>query len=72
MTTARVTHASPAGVYAHIPNRNWEAVVQAPDCDDVDDIAYQLVHDKGNQNIKVELNELNLLQITASSDTLIR
>ncbi|KAH8418202.1 hypothetical protein KR222_000597, partial [Zaprionus bogoriensis] len=24
VTTARVTHASPAGVYAHVANRNWE------------------------------------------------
>ena len=25
MTTARITHATPAGTYAHIPERNWES-----------------------------------------------
>ena len=26
VSTARITHATPAGAYAHAPNRNWEAV----------------------------------------------
>jgi alkaline phosphatase len=25
VTTTRITHATPAAVYAHVPNRNWEA-----------------------------------------------
>ena len=25
VTTARVTHATPAGAYAHVPDREWEA-----------------------------------------------
>lgn len=26
VTTTRITHATPAAVFAHVPNRNWEAV----------------------------------------------
>lgn len=54
VTTARVTHASPAGLYAHTADRDWECnadVLQA-NCNDalVDDIAEQLVHgDIGRQ-----------------------
>ena len=34
VTTARVTHATPACAYSHIANRNWEA--SAPDgCKDI-------------------------------------
>ena len=25
VTTARVTHATPAGAYAHVPDRDWES-----------------------------------------------
>ena len=36
VTTTRVTHASPSGVYAHTANRDWESdyCVQFKDCDD--------------------------------------
>ena len=27
VTTSRVTDASPAGLYAHVPDRNWQAKV---------------------------------------------
>lgn len=47
VTTARVTHASPAGVYAHVANRDWENdhKILGDDCSPVDnvDIARQLV-----------------------------
>ncbi|XP_023294232.2 membrane-bound alkaline phosphatase [Lucilia cuprina] len=47
VTTARVTHASPAGVYAHTANRGWEynEAIRKDGCsDDVNvDIARQLV-----------------------------
>lgn len=47
VTTTRVTHASPAGVYAHAAERDWEnnVEVQNSGCDDglVDDIAEQLI-----------------------------
>ncbi|MGQ0620277.1 MAG: alkaline phosphatase [Panacagrimonas sp.] len=46
VTTARLTHATPAGLYAHTPDRNWESdadlpsTAQAAGCSD---IASQLV-----------------------------
>ncbi|WP_147652839.1 alkaline phosphatase [Vulcaniibacterium gelatinicum] len=30
VTTARITHATPAAVYAHVPDRNWEADADLP------------------------------------------
>ncbi|MBJ6980016.1 alkaline phosphatase [Luteimonas sp. MC1782] len=30
VTTARLTHATPAATYAHVPNRNWEADASMP------------------------------------------
>lgn len=41
VTTTRVTHATPASAYAHIPQRNWESAV--PDGQDCADIALQLL-----------------------------
>lgn len=57
ITTTQVTHASPAGVYAHIANRNWESNQQLVD-DGADprlcsDIAMQLVHGDVGKNLKV-------------------
>ncbi|XP_005189231.1 membrane-bound alkaline phosphatase [Musca domestica] len=47
VTTSRVTHASPAGLYAHIAQRGWEndAEIESSGCSSVDntDIARQLV-----------------------------
>ena len=57
VTTARVTHASPAGVYAHTAERDWEA-----DSDVLDsfkdptvctDIATQLVYGETGKNLNV-------------------
>lgn len=57
VTTARVTHASPAGLYAHSAERDWEcnADVLKSNCDDtvVDDIAKQLVHGDIGRQLKV-------------------
>lgn len=59
VTTTRVTHASPAGVYAHTAFRDWEnnAEVLSDRCDDtlVDDIAEQLVHGDVGKRLKVVL-----------------
>jgi alkaline phosphatase len=30
VTTARLTHATPAAMYAHVPNRNWESDASTP------------------------------------------
>lgn len=59
VTTTRVTHASPAGVYAHIAERDWENnkdVMDGP-CKQkyVDDIAKQLVHGDVGAGLRVVL-----------------
>ncbi|CAL1541003.1 unnamed protein product [Lymnaea stagnalis] len=56
VTTTRITHATPAAAYAHVPFRDWESdfnMVEAPGCSHVKDIAYQLTMD--NPNIHVIL-----------------
>nr|XP_018915086.1 PREDICTED: alkaline phosphatase-like isoform X1 [Bemisia tabaci]XP_018915088.1 PREDICTED: alkaline phosphatase-like isoform X1 [Bemisia tabaci] len=58
ITTTRVTHASPAGTYAHTSERDWESdfdiandtEVKGVDCHD---IAKQLILDDPGRNIKV-------------------
>lgn len=59
ITTTSVTHASPAGVYAHIANRNWEndAEVIADNANPTvcSDIASQLVFGQVGQNLNVIL-----------------
>lgn len=57
VTTTRVTHASPAGAYAKVANRNWEndATVRDnnQDPDICPDIAHQLVHSYPGNKFKV-------------------
>ncbi|GBP05328.1 Membrane-bound alkaline phosphatase [Eumeta japonica] len=56
VTTTRVTHASPAGTYAHTSERNWEADSDIPQqCRDLGcrDIAYQLVMHNPGRKFKV-------------------
>lgn len=59
VTTTRVTHASPAGGYAHVAERDWENdhEVALSECDSniVDDIAEQLVYNQEGSNFKVIL-----------------
>ncbi|KAL7029982.1 hypothetical protein ACKWTF_006462 [Chironomus riparius] len=59
VTTTRITHASPAGAFAHITDRNWEANVNVSSggCDDniVDDISEQLVNGEVGSKFKVIL-----------------
>jgi len=43
VSTARITHATPAVNYAHIPNRDWERAGQLPASATVLDIAAQLI-----------------------------
>ena len=43
VTTARVTHATPAVNYAHVPDRGWEHAGQLPPGAAVPDIAAQLI-----------------------------
>ncbi|CAG5092236.1 Similar to ALPL: Alkaline phosphatase [Cotesia congregata] len=54
VTTTRVTHATPAPLYAHCPNRNWECEAKIPtDAKGCKDIARQLIEDSPGKNIKV-------------------
>ena len=57
VTTTRVTHASPTGVYASIADRDWEndIEVSVSGCDSnlVDDIAEQLVNGEVGKKLKV-------------------
>lgn len=59
VTTTTVTHASPAGAYAHTSNRNWECdsdvVSSGQDPEQCRDIAYQLVFGETGENINVVL-----------------
>lgn len=59
VTTTRVTHASPAGVYAAVASRGWEDdwEVDYDSCDKevVDDIAEQLIHGSVGSRLKVML-----------------
>ncbi|XP_059614999.1 membrane-bound alkaline phosphatase-like [Phlebotomus argentipes] len=59
VTTARVTHASPAGVYAHTANRDWESdadVVKSKENPKMcQDIASQLINSDPGRKLKVIL-----------------
>ncbi|XP_017057031.1 membrane-bound alkaline phosphatase [Drosophila ficusphila] len=59
VTTTRVTHASPSGVYAHIAERDWENDAEvASDCganSGINDIAYQLTRGEVGSKLKVIL-----------------
>ncbi|KAH9496513.1 hypothetical protein Btru_043244 [Bulinus truncatus] len=52
VTTTRITHATPAGAYAHTPHRDWESDRLIPESEkNCKDIAYQLI--KFNSDINV-------------------
>ncbi|XP_069138030.1 alkaline phosphatase-like [Argopecten irradians] len=54
ISTARLTHATPASTYAHTANRGWEGDVSMKGVEgNCKDIAYQFVHE--NQNIRVAM-----------------
>lgn len=58
VSTARITHASPAGAYANIANRNWENDHEVKrdtnNPDECDDIAEQLILRDPGRNINVK------------------
>jgi alkaline phosphatase len=60
VSTARITHATPAACYAHISNRDWEADSKLPAGSSVKDIAYQLVNFHKNTNFKSDGLEVAL------------
>lgn len=59
VTTTRITHASPAGHYAHMADRDWESDYNLvtekhkADPNSCQDIAHQLVHNAPGKNCKV-------------------
>lgn len=58
VTTARVTHATPAATYAHAPERNWESDANLPDealMNACVDIAKQLFDFNDGQGVNVML-----------------
>lgn len=59
VTTSRVTHASPAGVYAHTANRDWESdadvLSSGADPEICTDIASQLIYGETGENVDVIL-----------------
>ncbi|MFI3135400.1 MAG: alkaline phosphatase [Methylococcaceae bacterium] len=55
VSTARITHATPAATYAHTTNRDWEADSDRPAGATVPDIAAQLIDYNVNGGIDVAL-----------------
>ena len=57
VTTTRVTHATPAALYAHSANRDWECQIpeDIENYDKVKDIAWQLIHTSPGNRSKVIL-----------------
>lgn len=54
VTTTRVTHATPAPLYAHCANRRWECESKMPEsAASCKDIARQLIEDEPGRNIRV-------------------
>ncbi|GLV38224.1 Alkaline phosphatase 12 [Carabus blaptoides fortunei] len=54
VTTTRVTHATPSGLYTHTANRNWECEAKMPvNATRCKDIAKQLVEDVPGKNFNV-------------------
>lgn len=51
ISTARLTHATPAATYAHTSNRDWETNSQLPADSEVKDIAAQLIDRFGDNGI---------------------
>ena len=58
VTTARITHATPASAFAYSADRNWEADSNiSPECNGaVDDIALQMLEYEDNRRMQVTLH----------------
>lgn len=56
VTTTRITHASPAGTYAHTPNRDWESdtnMLKSNETEKCSDIAEQLIREAPGKHFNV-------------------
>jgi len=63
VTTARITHATPGALYAHIQNRDWESDSAIPEIfrnKNCHDIAHQLVHSDAGQKANVRKSVLHV------------
>ncbi|KAI8747641.1 alkaline phosphatase [Biomphalaria glabrata] len=55
VTTTRITHATPAGAYAHSPDRDWESDRLIPSSEkQCKDIAYQLIKENSDINVSAK------------------
>lgn len=73
VSTARITHATPAATYAHVPNRNWESDSQLPEAAaeaGCRDIARQLVEFDHGDGIEVMLGGGRAPFLPGSADDL--
>ncbi|MGD2132627.1 MAG: alkaline phosphatase [Maricaulaceae bacterium] len=57
VSTARITHATPASVYAHVPERNWESDAEVPEESrgQCPDIARQLIEWPAGDGLEIAL-----------------
>ncbi|KAI8421631.1 hypothetical protein MSG28_009634 [Choristoneura fumiferana] len=71
VTTARITHATPAALYAHAPSRYWEDDSRVPPTvrKDCKDIAMQLVENEPGRSINVSLFEYSHMEFNAERGT---
>jgi hypothetical protein len=71
VTTTRVTHATPAGTYAHVANRDWEddyaQSFDGVDSATCDDIAEQLVLSNPGKNFKVKCPFIDVEMMMAAN-----
>lgn len=76
ISTARITHATPAAVYGHVPNRGWEAVKDIPEefiAAGCENLSAQLVDAATPVNLALggglkEFSESELLEWTAQGE----
>ncbi|XP_023300319.2 alkaline phosphatase [Lucilia cuprina] len=72
VTNTRVTHATPAALYAHTPDRRWECEQKMPieaQNEGCKDIARQLIEDLTGQNINVIMGGGRQMLVSNVSDT---
>ncbi|XP_046405831.1 alkaline phosphatase 4-like isoform X2 [Ischnura elegans] len=78
VTTTRVTHATPAALYAHVNHRDWECDggIPAPDRDCLKDVARQLVEDEPGRRLQVIMgggwNPMGATQLEDEDESCIR
>lgn len=72
VTNTRVTHATPAALYAHTPDRRWECEDKMPASavtEGCKDIARQLIEDEVGQNINVIMGGGRQMLVSGVADS---